>query len=68
MALGLEMELEMVAVKYPTQVTSPDPKMIAADRFPLITDHSNWMDGNQKRLTDNRLTSGHSQKSHPMSA
>ena len=30
MALGLDLELEMVAVKYPTQVTSPDPKMIAA--------------------------------------
>jgi len=30
MALGLDMELEMVAVKYPTQVKGPDPKMIAA--------------------------------------
>jgi len=30
MALGLDMELEMVAVKYPNQVKSPDQKMIAA--------------------------------------
>ena len=29
LALTLDMELEMVAVKYPTQVKSPDPKMIA---------------------------------------
>ena len=29
MALSLDMELEMVAVKYPTQVKGPDPKMIA---------------------------------------
>ncbi len=30
MAISLDMELEMVAVKYPIQATSPDPKMIAA--------------------------------------
>jgi len=30
MALTLDMELGMVAVKYPAQVKSPDPKMIAA--------------------------------------
>lgn len=30
MALTLDMEFEMVAVKYPTQVARPNPKMIAA--------------------------------------
>ena len=30
MGLSLDMELEIVAVKYPNQVTGPDPKTITA--------------------------------------